>query len=56
MNDDLEAYRASQLKTETKEEPLRFVTEEKEEPLPEEVQYDVDVAEAEAGKLRPPMV
>jgi len=48
---DLEDYR--QLKySETKEEPLKFETETKEEPSPDEVQHDVAVAEAMAGKIK----
>ncbi len=62
--EDLETYRANQLKTEDKEEPLKeeplkeeplqLVSEDKEEPLTEEaaVKLDVAVSEAEAGKIK----
>lgn len=50
---ELEDYRQREL-SETKEEPFKFVTEEKEETLEEVVQYDVAVSEAEAGKIKHP--
>lgn len=60
--EDLESYRVNQLKTEVKEEPLKeeplkLVSEDKEEPLVKEetfVKHDVAVSEAEAGKIQLP--
>ena len=49
---DLRAYQKTL--TENKEEPLRFETETKEELSSEEVQHDVAVSEAMAGKIKLP--
>lgn len=48
---DLEDYRQKKYAG-TKEEPLRFKTETKEEPLEAVVQHDVAVSEAMAGKIK----